>query len=221
MTFRDWVPIIVAIISGIFTLVSHRKQGGHREKSSRNAVGGTRHKQRDEPKRTERIPSEVAERDDSGLQAFLIVKWRRRRDVSLIVFGISVALFLAPRFWQPQLLSSPAGKPAIRVTVVPPYDRTGGPQSATAIAGEALGVDPRYYRVVVYAETTAWYVQPFDYAPFTNIESNGEWHATIHAGTRYAALLVKPTFQPKTEAPSLPGIGGDVAALTIVEGTRR
>jgi hypothetical protein len=221
MTFRDWVPIIVAIISGIFTLVSQRKQGGHRGESTRNAAGDTRHQQRDKPKRTERVPSGFAEYDDSDLQVSFDLKWRRRRNISLIVFGASVVLLLTSRSWQPQRLSSLAGKPAIRVTVVPPYDRIGGPQSEAAIAGETLGIDPKDYRVVVYAETTAWYVQPFSYAPFTDIESNGRWHATIHTGTRYAVLLVRTPFQPENEAPSLPGIGGDVVALTIVEGTRR
>jgi hypothetical protein len=92
---------------------------------------------------------------------------------------------------------------------------------SSEIAGEVSGVDPDDFRVVVYAKTNYWYVQPLVAAPFTEIGPDGKWSALTHLGTRYAALLVKPTFNPSSRTSSLPPRGGDVVDLITVTGKKQ
>jgi hypothetical protein len=87
------------------------------------------------------------------------------------------------------------------------------------IAGKVSGVKPEDlrredFRVVVYAKADHWYVQPFASVPTTGINDNGTWENDTHLGNRYAALLVKPSYQPPQIADVLPNIGGDVVATT-------
>lgn len=73
-------------------------------------------------------------------------------------------------------------------------------------------------RIVLYAYAgDRWWVQPFDYVPFTEIEANGQWRSLIHTGQKYAALLVKKTYSPKN-IDSLPLDGGDVLDKTVLTG---
>lgn len=116
--------------------------------------------------------------------------------------------------------SADSGKPAITISQVPAYDPVGGPVALEPIAGEVSGADAKSYRVVVYAFTDNWYVQPFIMAPFTDVEPNGKWNTQSHLGSRYAALLVKPGFHPRNVAPSLPGVGNEVVAVATATGRR-
>ena len=79
-------------------------------------------------------------------------------------------------------------KPGIEITTVPP--KGGGPDSNGTIAGRANGVRGKAFRVIVYARTDKWYVQPFADSPHTSIGDNGDWETDTHLGNEYAALLV-------------------------------
>ena len=57
-------------------------------------------------------------------------------------------------------------------------------------------MDVNLTRVVLWAKTDKWYVQPLIDAPFTKIQSNGDWENWTHPWTRIAALLVDTTYQP-------------------------
>src|SRR5207302_8329962 len=54
--------------------------------------------------------------------------------------------------------------------------------------------------------------------PFTNIETDGRWKASVHLGIQYAALLVDPTYNPPEQTESLPIVGNGVVALAVVNG---
>ena len=54
--------------------------------------------------------------------------------------------------------------------------------------------------------------------PFTNIEADGRWKASVHLGLQYAALLVDPTYNPPEQTESLPVVGNGVVALAVVNG---
>jgi hypothetical protein len=54
--------------------------------------------------------------------------------------------------------------------------------------------------------------------PFTNIQDDGRWKASVHLGTQYAALLVDPTYHPPEQTESLPIVGNGVVSLTVVNG---
>ncbi|HET7286228.1 MAG TPA: histidine kinase dimerization/phosphoacceptor domain-containing protein, partial [Pyrinomonadaceae bacterium] len=109
------------------------------------------------------------------------------------------------------------GKPWIELTNVPRADKGGGRELET-ISGRVHGARDEQ-RIVLYARSGAWYVQPFADQPFTNIQANSTWTNTTHLGTEYAALLVEPGYMPEASTFELPAEGGGVIAVTAVDGT--
>jgi hypothetical protein len=74
-------------------------------------------------------------------------------------------------------------------------------------------------RIVLYAKTDGrWGVCRQADQPFTNIEPDGRWKASVHLGLQYAALLVDPTYNPPEQTESLPIVGNGVVALAVVNG---
>jgi signal transduction histidine kinase len=108
-------------------------------------------------------------------------------------------------------------KPAIKLTKVPPADHGGG-QALDRISG-SVSNSRAEYRVVLFARSGAWYVQPYADQPFTLISPDSTWTNSTHLGTEYAALLVAPDYVPPAYVAELPQAGGSVVAITIVEGT--
>lgn len=81
------------------------------------------------------------------------------------------------------------------------------------IAGKVSGLpNPQDYKIVLYAHTNLWYVQPLTIEPFTEISRDGHWSNWTHLGRRYAALVVRNSFEPKAKIMTLPLVGGDVVA---------
>src|SRR5882672_7645560 len=86
------------------------------------------------------------------------------------------------------------------------------------IEGRATGARPGQ-RIVLYAKTDGrWGVCRQSGQPFTNIESDGRWKASVHLGIQYGALLVDPTYNPPEQTESLPIVGNGVVALAVVNG---
>src|SRR6267154_3669022 len=86
------------------------------------------------------------------------------------------------------------------------------------IDGRATGARPGQ-RMVLYAKTDGrWGVCRQPCTPFTNIETDGRWKASVHLGIQYAALLVGPTYDPPEQTESSPIVGNGVVALAIVNG---
>src|SRR6476660_10514598 len=86
------------------------------------------------------------------------------------------------------------------------------------IEGRATGVRPGQ-RIVLYAKTDGrWGVCRQSGQPFTNIETDGRWKASVHLGIQYAALLVDPNYNPPEQAESLPIVSNGVVALAVVNG---
>jgi len=84
--------------------------------------------------------------------------------------------------------------------------------------GRTTGVRPGQ-RIALYAKTDGrWGLCPQSGQPFTNIESDGRWKASVHLGLQYAALLVDPTYDPPEQTESLPIVGDGVVALAVVDG---
>ncbi len=104
--------------------------------------------------------------------------------------------------------------PSIELTTIPPY----GPGSGVKlfpIAGKVHGQKPGQ-RIVLFARSGIWYVQPTTLEPFTSIQRESTWSNTTHPGSGYAALLVNSGYRPRPTMDSLPPIGGDVLALQSV-----
>ncbi|MGV3520551.1 hypothetical protein [Luteitalea sp.] len=107
--------------------------------------------------------------------------------------------------------------PEVSITTVPEAG-TGGPDRVKAIAGRAQAVDSGD-RIVLYARSGVWWVQPLAAEPFTPIAADGTWRSSTHLGTEYAALLVAPGFLAEATLDRLPDVGGLVRAATVVPGT--
>jgi hypothetical protein len=110
----------------------------------------------------------------------------------------------------------PAVPPAIHFTTVP-EGVEGGPEAVTTIAGRVTGARPGQ-RVVIYAKSGVWWVQPLRLQPFTNLQADATWKTQTHFGFEYAALLVDPSYRPPATLNDLPAPGGAVLAVASVKG---
>jgi hypothetical protein len=109
-----------------------------------------------------------------------------------------------------------AGAPSITFTQVPDAAE-GGEQRVAAIAGRVSGARPNQ-RVVLFAKSGIWWIQPLVAKPFTDVAADGTWENTTHFGLEYAALLVDETYQPPPTTEALPAVGGPVAAIVTQKG---
>ncbi len=107
----------------------------------------------------------------------------------------------------------------VAITLVPPYQPGGGPDTRANIAGTVSGEITPENRVVIYARADAWYVQPM---PYTTLEitADRQWKSWTHTGGAYAALVVGRDYKPLMRLDVLPQVGGDILARTVVEGKR-
>ena len=98
-----------------------------------------------------------------------------------------------------------------------PMAEQGGTQKLDDIEGRVVGARGGQ-RVVLYARSGAWYVQPYADRPFTTIRPDSTWKNSTHLGTEYAALLVEEGYNPPAQIDELPKVGGGVVALASVPG---
>jgi hypothetical protein len=153
---------------------------------------------------------------------------RARRVVvgALAVAGVvllinTVALFAGKGFPRFARASVAIDIPRIRMTLIPRASALGDPNVLENIAGVIEGIrDPGAYRVVIYAMTDRWFVQPVATEPLIHINPDGTFSSAIHLGTQYAVLLVKPTFRPPIIADAVPAGGHDVVVVATYAGTK-
>jgi hypothetical protein len=108
----------------------------------------------------------------------------------------------------------------IRITRIPAYSVIGGPDQVGLIKGTATGIsDCQDCRVVLFARTNQWWVQPSADAPYTPIV-NGNWQSETHLGAEYAAVLARPSYKASPTVESLPTLGGNILAIDIKQGKR-
>ena len=106
--------------------------------------------------------------------------------------------------------------PAIEFGVVPEAG-SGGPARLEPISGKVTGAK-RNQRVVLYARSGTWWVQPLSTNPFTPIQPDSTWNTKTHVGSDYAALLVDEAYVPRRTTDVLPGTGNGVVAVATVAG---
>jgi hypothetical protein len=109
-----------------------------------------------------------------------------------------------------------SSSPSIEFTVIPEVD-WGGSGIVERIEGHAKGFKTGQ-RIVLFAKSGSWWLQPDDHTPFTAIEPDSTWKNSVHLGTEYAALLVEPGYSPPTTAAAdvLPRKGDGVVAVATV-----
>lgn len=108
-------------------------------------------------------------------------------------------------------ISSPDGILDIEdlVAMVDYQFRSGSPPPACPKLIEIVGLQPgdniihgmadipdtALYKVVLWAKTNVWYVQPTTIDPFTIVQSDGSWSNTTNPWDRMVALLVDTSYQ--------------------------
>jgi signal transduction histidine kinase len=108
-------------------------------------------------------------------------------------------------------------KPSIQFTRIPPVN-PGGPLTMGSISGRISGPHDGL-KLVLYAKSGRWYVQPYTERPFITIKPDSSWESPTHLGTDYAALLVQSDYAPPAVIDNLPSVGGGITALEVTEGT--
>jgi len=131
------------------------------------------------------------------------------RILSAIVFLSAVALVACQS-------ERPQETPTISFIYIPPAAQ-GGRERLDTISGRVSGARPGQ-RIVIYAQSGPWWVQPWPDHPFIAIESDSTWSTRTHLGYEYAALLVNADYHPAPTIDLAPTIGGSVVALKIVHG---
>jgi len=106
--------------------------------------------------------------------------------------------------------------PSIEFTKIPPAAQRGRERIDT-IAGRVIGARPGQ-RIVVYARSGPWCVQPWPDKPFIPIQRDSKWGTETHLGYEYAALLVDASFRPPATMDTAPVQAGGVVALKVVKG---
>jgi hypothetical protein len=106
--------------------------------------------------------------------------------------------------------------PAIEFTRIPPAAQ-GGRERTDVISGRVAGEHPGQ-RIVVYARSGPWWVQPWPERPFISIQPDHTWSTPTHLGFEYAALLVDPGYEPPPTLDVAPAPGGSVATVERVKG---
>ncbi len=106
--------------------------------------------------------------------------------------------------------------PSIEFTKIP-LAGEGGPDKLDTIEGRVTGALPEQ-RIVLFARSGSWWVQPLVDQPFTRIQPDSKWRNSIHLGTEYAALLVDPGYRPQAIMDFLPREGAGVIAVAITKG---
>jgi hypothetical protein len=118
-------------------------------------------------------------------------------------------------------MEQPSETSQVEITAIPPYEPKGGPETHADIAGKVSGKISSGYSIVLYARASdVWYIQPTAYAAHA-IRPDNTWTTWTHTGSSYAALLVKPGFEPIPRLDVLPSIGGYVVSKALVDGSKK
>jgi hypothetical protein len=106
-------------------------------------------------------------------------------------------------------------QPTISITEVP--SKGAGETEVQTIAGTVGGVKINECKVVIFAHTDVWYVQPYIASPDTSINEDNTWRNDTHLGSKYAALLVKNSYKPPSTTGKLPDVRDAVLAIATAD----
>jgi hypothetical protein len=134
----------------------------------------------------------------------------------LVQFRPRVMLLLIACVMGSGCRSPESGPPSITFDTVPQASE-GGSENLAPIAGRVAGAQPGQ-RIVLFARSNVWWVQPYTVRPFTDVGRDSTWKSDIHLGTEYAALLVDASYRPPATVDVLPRVGGSVFAVSTVTG---
>jgi hypothetical protein len=149
-------------------------------------------------------------------------KWKR--DLSGVEAAAHRGLFYSDRTTKPPIRDFFASPPPL-ADILRPAPCGAGPDQLRRIKGQVYGInrtEVSSYRVIIYAGTDKWYVQPFTDQPLTRIRRNLKWSSRSHLGQLYAAFLVPEGYVPPNTLPIWPPspdppLNDDVLAISVKE----
>lgn len=106
---------------------------------------------------------------------------------------------------------------SVEFTKIPPAAQ-GGRERVDTIAGRVRNARLGQ-KIVIYAHSGQWWVQPWPERPFTAINADSTWSTETHLGFEYAALLVGPDYHPLPTIDVAPTQGGPIALVAVVKGS--
>jgi len=118
-----------------------------------------------------------------------------RKAVILVVLILLTTVFIAcgkddptgPED-QPGIIGDPTQAPEIWIV--------GLEEGDNIISGTANNVDTSQVKIVLWAKTDHWYVQPWISNPYTYIQGDGTWESWTHPWWRMLVLIVDSTYYP-------------------------
>jgi hypothetical protein len=125
---------------------------------------------------------------------------------------LGVCAFASPAAVHADFIGDPAAAPTLRIASAPPACCAGA--WAGTLAGTIANADPTATRIVVYAHTDIWYVQPYAGCCRPLVEPGA-------GGDVYAALLVDAGWTPPATCSSLPQGAAVLACSDSQTGLRR
>jgi hypothetical protein len=109
-----------------------------------------------------------------------------------------------------------SSQPTIEFTKIPPAAQ-GGRERTDTISGRVTG-SYSGQKIVVFAQSGPWWVQPWPDQALIPIQPDGTWSTSTHLGFKYAALLVDPSYHPPSTMDLDPSRTNSVLAVKIVPG---
>lgn len=131
---------------------------------------------------------------------------------TLAIVCVVVLLVLWTSFLGACIIGNPNNPPTIIITNAPTDCCYGS--WAGSIQGSVNNVNTDSVAVVLYAQTNMYWVQPYDFNPWTSVGCPGGFFTnSTHGGHHYCAILVKKTWNPPDTIDYLPPIGGNILAI--------
>lgn len=105
----------------------------------------------------------------------------------------------------------------IEIDEIPPAEQ-GGPETRAQISGKVSANVPPSSLVLIYVKAYgSWFIQPIARSTHP-LHGGNTWKSWTHTGSKYAAIVVRPEFEPFSTLDMLPEVGGPILAKVVVDG---
>ena len=137
-------------------------------------------------------------------------RYLRRAFLNLVLISVAFVVLCGCQSTHAQV------EPSIEFSRIPAAG-DGSPDKLEKIEGRVRGAHSGQ-KVVLFAQSGVWWVQPFVVKPFTEIQPDSTWTNSTHPGVAYAALLVDSSYHPPLTVETLPDRGGPILAVVTASG---
>lgn len=136
----------------------------------------------------------------------------RKHKIKFVIGAVSV-LIIFSAYLAYSIFKQPP-KTSISYINMPPFDSLPQSEEMYPISGKISELDYySNYRIVVYAHTNRYYIQPGLDKALTEINENGYWQTETRKGGEYLILLVKKRFEADSLMNSPPQKGSNIIEI--------